>query len=302
MINATLIYNPAAGQYHAIRERQIQAVAAKLRDLGLETTLLKTDGRGSARALAREAVRLQSEAVLVCGGDGTVNEAVNALAGTTTPLGILPGGTANTAARELHLPYNLVAVAEQLPRWRPRQIPLGRARWNANGKEQERYFLSLAGAGFDAHVIRELSLDSKAWLGVMAYVGEALKQVWQYPFPPLLCRADNREYNATFVAIQRTRLYGGWIQMAPHSDLSKPVLTSCLFQSAEPARYLAYAAATLVGQHLRLKDVTVMETSSLACAPAVPGSDIFFELDGDLAGQLPVIFDVAPEPLTLLVP
>jgi diacylglycerol kinase (ATP) len=302
LINATLIYNPAAGRNPARREAQVQAAAAILWRGGIETALVKTAGHGSAKALAREAVSRPGKAVIVCGGDGTINEAINGMAGSATPLGILPGGTANTLARELGIPHNPVAAAEQLSRWQPRRIPLGRAQWRAEGRQEQRYFLSLAGVGFDAQVVRELSLDYKARLGVMAYVGEAIEQIWRYQFPKFACHADGREYAATFAVAQRTSLYGGWFHLAPRADFFKPVLTTCLFQSAARRRYLVYAVAVLLRRHSKLKDVTLVESSSLTCRPATPGSVIYFELDGELAGQLPVVFDVVPEALTLLSP
>jgi diacylglycerol kinase family enzyme len=273
-----------------------------LRRSGIETELVKTAGQGSARELARAALAGTSEWVIVCGGDGTINEAVNGMAGSPTPLGILPGGTANTLARELGLPEKPVAAAEQLPRWRPREIPLGRARWQTNGSQHERYFLSLAGAGFDAQVIRELALDYKVRLGVMAYVGEALEQVWRYGFPQFICRANGKEYAASFALAQRTRLYGGWFHVSPRSDFFQPTLTGCLFQSSARSRFLTYAVAVLLRQHARLKDVVLVESSSLSCYPARPDSTIYFELDGELAGQLPVVFEAIPQALTLLAP
>ncbi len=280
----------------------MQAAAAILRRDGIEATLVKTAGQGSAKALARVAAQGPSEMVLVCGGDGTINETINGMADSGAPLGILPGGTANTLARELDIPQNPVAAAAQLSRWQRRKVPLGRARWQAEGGEEQRYFLSLAGVGFDAQVVRELSLDYKVRLGVMAYVGEAIEQVWRYGFPKFACRADGREYAATFAVALRTRLYGGWFELAPRADFFKPALATCLFQSAARGRYVAYAVAVALRRHLKLKDVAMVESARLAFEPADARSVVYFELDGELAGQLPVAFEVVPEALTLLAP
>ncbi len=301
-MKAILIYNPAAGRNPARRREEMRSAVAILRRAGIETEVVKTAGQGSAKEFARQALARGLEMVIVCGGDGTINEAVNGMAGRAIPLAVLPGGTANTLARELGLPQHPVAAAKRLPQWRPRPIPLGRARWSVGGRPRERYFLSLAGAGFDAQVVRELSLDYKVRLGVMAYVGEALEQVWRYRFPKFICRADGRDYAATFALAQRTRLYGGWFQIAPQADFFKPALTGCLFQSAARARYLTYALALIFRQHTRLKDVAFVESVSLSCQPATPESVIYFELDGELVGQLPVVFDAVPEALTLMAP
>ena len=266
-----------------------------------------------AHQLAQTAATNGADAVLVCGGDGTLNEAINGLAGSRVPLGLLPGGTANMLAREVGLPLDPVRAAAELARWSPRRIPLGRATWCANGastdavaaqKEQAtRYFVSVAGIGYDAHVVYKLSLRMKLWWGVAGYIMEALRQAFLYPFPGFSCRTDHGpERIATFAAAQRAGNYGGWLHLTPEARFLDDRFTLCLFKSHSRARYFLYAALVLAGQHFQLDDVELVEARKLCCAPQVAGETIRFELDGELVGTLPATFEIVPDALTLLIP
>jgi len=364
--SSTLIYNPIAGRQPERREKQIRQAAAALGNAGIAVELAATAGPGGACELAAAAAQRGDELVVVCGGDGTINEAVNGLAYSQTRLAILPGGTANIIAKELGLPHNLLRAARELRRWRPRVVPLGLATWflkmagasgewglaeelkvsarylgpfpvprtltpdsapgeqrdfglksgatGLRGKEdaglkadaasevQHRYFLSVGGIGFDAHIVDQLKHDLKMFLGVAAYGIEALRQVRRYRFPPFTCRADDLEFEATFAAIQRTSRYAGWFRMAPHAHFFEPRLAACFFQSRRWPRYFVYATALAARLHLKLSDVTMVETERVECLPVEPGARILFELDGELAGALPATFEVRRDALMLLTP
>ena len=315
MSHATLIYNPVAGRKPARRERQIRQAAAALEDAGITVRLTRTSAPGEAGQLARDAVRQGDNLVLVCGGDGTINEVINGLVGSAgvvpseITLGILPGGTANIIAKELDLPHHPVRAARDLPRWRPRRIPLGQATWPAGAAGlapeaavQRRYFMSIAGVGFDAYVVYKLASSFKMSLGVVAYCLEAVRQALRYSFPVVVYRTDAGESRATFAVIQRTRRYAGWLHLAPRARFFEPEFQVCVFKSRNRARYFLYAAAVLARQHLRLGDVELVRAQKISCTPAEPGVRLGFELDGEYAGELPATFEVVPDALTLLVP
>jgi diacylglycerol kinase family enzyme len=250
---------------------------------------------------------------LVCGGDGTINEVINGLAGSQVALGLLPGGTANILARDMGLPLNPVRAATELSRWSPRRIPLGKASWciekaSINGapaeKEQAiRYFMTVAGIGYDAHVVYKLSPEMKLSWGVSGYIMEALRQVFRYPFQGFCCRTDGGpDRIATFAAVQRAGNYGGWLHLTPDARFFDDRFTLCLFKSHNRARYFLYAGLVLARQHFHLGDVELVETRKLCCAARVAGETIRFELDGELVGTLPATFEIVPDALTVLVP
>ena len=304
MRDAVLIYNPVAGRHPARREKEIQQAAAVLRQNGIAARLRRTSGPGSARQLACAAVREGTDLVIVCGGDGTVNEVVNGVAPGQAALGILPGGTANIVAKELGLPHDPVRAASQLSRWQPRRVALGSAVWaygEPTAVKDQRFFLSVAGIGFDAYIVYKLSVAFKISLGVVAYCWEAARQALRYGFPAFLCQADGQQRRATFAVVHRTQLYAGWFLLAPTANIFEPRFTLCLFKSLRRERFFLYAAAAIVRQHLRLRDVELVGARTIVCTSEGQGP-IHFELDGELVGRLPATFEVVPDALTLLVP
>ena len=309
---ATLIYNPIAGRRPVRREREIRRAARVLQGAGIEVALAPTTRPGEATDLTRAAVVRGVDLILGCGGDGTINEVINGLAPGQTPLGILPGGTANILARELLLPQSPVAAARELQNWSPRRIALGRARWG-NGVNLPRggepvadfacrYYASVAGIGFDAQIVYKLSSRLKMGLGVAGYVVEAFRQLMRYTFPKFTWRANGAEREATFAVVHRTRLYAGWLHLAPTAGLFQPHLVVCSFPSSSRARYLLYALAVLTRQHLHLADVKLEPGTEVFCAPPADALPVRFELDGELVGALPATFEIVPDALTLLVP
>jgi diacylglycerol kinase (ATP) len=304
--NAVLIYNPVAGRHPARREREIQEAAAVLREDSIAARLVRTSGPGTARDLARAAVAEGTSLVIVCGGDGTINEVVNGVAPGQAALGILPGGTANIIAKELGLPHHPVRAAKQLSRWRPSRIALGKAVWGCvNGEpmadQEQRFFLSVAGVGFDAYIVYRLSAAFKRSLGVVAYGWEAIRQALRYRFPAFLCQVDGQEQRATFAVIHRTRLYAGWFHLAPTANLFESRFVLSLFKSRRRARYFLYAAAAVARQHARLRDVELVDARRIVCS-SEERATVHFELDGELVGTLPATFEIVPDALTLLVP
>ena len=271
--------------------------------------LAQTSGPGMAQQMARDAAQRGEGLILVCGGDGTINEVINGLAPGETALGILPGGTANIIAKELGLPHDPARAAQEFSNWRPQRIALGQAAWAvARGDSREppaverRYFLSVSGVGFDAYVVYKLSAAFKRSLGVIAYIIEAVRQALRHSFPVFVCEVNGRELRGTFATIQRTALYAGWLRLVPRAALFEPQFRVCLFKSRKRARYFLYAAAVLARQHLRLSDVELVEAQKVSCTAADSETRIHFELDGELVGELPATFEVVPNALTLLVP
>lgn len=302
MKNAVLISNPLAGVRSGWRSRQVQEAVAALRSAGIAVELRATSGPGDGRQLAREAARSGCDLVIVCGGDGTINEVLNGLAPSDVPLAVLPGGTANIVAKELGLPGNIVKAARQLPSWRPCRIPLGCATWEESGSIGQRFFIAVAGVGFDARIISQLDMGKKLRLGVVAYCSEAVRQVLRNGFPSFQVSIDGSTVSATFAVIQRSRRYAGWLKLARPHSIVEPDFSCCVFEGAGAGRYFRYAVGVLTQSHQRLPDVRFRNGSNVHCMSDRPGDPIFFEVDGELAGRIPVTFDTVPNALTVLAP
>src|SRR5579859_5134170 len=141
MRRVALIYNPVSGQHSGGRASQIRNVIAVLRKAEIEAEALETHAPGSGKSLALAAVRQGYDAVLACGGDGTVHEVLQSLVGTDVALGVVPLGTANALAQNLGLGRDPLKAVNALVTARPVEVPVGRIYFQEkNGAQGGRYF------------------------------------------------------------------------------------------------------------------------------------------------------------------
>jgi diacylglycerol kinase (ATP) len=172
--SALLIYNLACGRRRHTRFAEIEEATRILKNDGIAAELAPTSSRGAATDIARQAAARNAELVIVCGGDGTINEAINGLAGSRVPMAILPAGTANILAKELGIPWDISAAARLIRSGTARRIALGSVMSSTPQGEVDpsqgcRYFLSVAGAGPDGAIVHAVDLGLKDQTGILAY-------------------------------------------------------------------------------------------------------------------------------------
>src|SRR5215475_10244636 len=142
-----LIFNPHAGSQR--KSKKLSGIIHRLRRIFPNLETVSTGTRNDATGLTKEAAKKNYRLIACAGGDGTINEIVNGLAGKNTQLAILPTGTGNALAREVGLPMNPFKACDMIPELKPAAISLGRV--------DGRYFVLLAGIGFDAFIIQLVS-------------------------------------------------------------------------------------------------------------------------------------------------
>jgi diacylglycerol kinase (ATP) len=296
--DALLIANPHAGSGR--RMRQLEQARRILRGAGMETDLQQTTASGEAAVLARRAVEQSRQLVIVCGGDGTINEAVNGLAGSKVALAILPAGTANILAKELSIPWNLPHAARRMLASRLRRIALGLA-VPAKSSGEPRYFLSVAGAGADAALVAAINPQVKERAGIFAYWDQGFRQLLKYDFPRFHVKSAERAADASLVIVGRTRHYGGPFQITTQADLLQLQFELAVVTTRSRWQYLAYLPMLWAGQLRRARHVQFWKTMSLECVPA-DSSAVMIQVDGEPAGRLPAKFWIVPDALTLAIP
>src|SRR5579862_4565740 len=192
--NALLIHNPNAGNGGNGRRAMLDEARRIFASSGIHTDLEETTKAGDATEIAQRANNEGRHLVIACGGDGTLNEVVNGLAGQKNghrvPLALLPGGTANVLAKELNLPWDIPGAARKLIHGEVRDIALGLAT-PVNEAEKKRWLLSVAGAGPDGMIVYAVDLDLKARVGILAYWWQGAREVLRYKFPHFRVIADN---------------------------------------------------------------------------------------------------------------
>jgi len=285
---ALLIFNPAA-RGAPLLERLRTAVAGVE---GWAIAIEITAAPGHATELARAAASHGSEAVAACGGDGTVNEVANGLAGSPTPLAVVRGGTANVWAKEAHLPRDPAAALRLLAEGETRTIDLGRA--------GDRYFLAMAGVGFDAAIVRALSGGMKRRVGAAAYVLSGLRHSLSYRASDADLRADSEALPGKlfWMMLGNTRNYGGVLNITHLAQVDDGQLDLCLLRVGGPLRLAWLALWVLLRRHHRRAHVVYRLVQSLEVR--TPGLPV--QVDGEYLGETPLRFSVAPAALRVLVP
>jgi diacylglycerol kinase (ATP) len=298
--DAVLIVNPTAGGGR--RMRQLDEARRVLRNAGIETELQSTTAAGEATVMARRAVNASRQLVIVCGGDGTVNEVVNGLACSQVPLAVLPAGTANVLGKELALPRNLPRAAERIAQAPYRRIALGLAIPEKSSGEP-RYFLSVAGAGADGALVSAVRPEIKLKAGILAYWQEGLRQLTKYDFPMFRTSMSGNsiDVDASLVIVGRTKHYGGPFKITTEADLMQPEFELAFVTTRSAWRYIAYLPLIWAGKLRGARHVRFFKTNSLQCA-SNSASQVQIQVDGEPAGRLPVEFRIVPDALTLAIP
>jgi len=312
MRKVVLLYNPIAGKNRERRRADVEAAAQVLRAAGAKAQTMETHAPGSAGEQARQAVAEGCDTVLACGGDGTVHDVVQGLAGTNTPMGVIPLGTGNSLANELRLSRNPTRAAQAILTSEPRRITLGRVEWpeRGTGRQSARYFIVIAGAGVDARMLYQMNVAAKQRQGMAAYYGEALHLFLTHRFQRFeveWCdlRGEAHHVGVTQVMAVRLRQFGGILRwLAPDADLEKDELQLILFRTASRVSYCLYLLRALLEQRWKTPGVDVVCAREAVCRPIAgePSGNIYAEADGELLGGLPVRFSTVPNALTLLVP
>lgn len=293
---AILISNPKTGRYASRRWRPIEKVASQLKSAGIEVELKLTAGPGDATKLAVRAARNGSSDVIVAGGDGTINEAIQGLAGTKARLAIIPRGTANVLARELGLPLDeeqAVAVAAQ---GKSRRIYLGLAIDETT--HERRHFVLMAGIGLDASVVQRVQPSLKKRIGKGAFWISGLSHLAKWNPKPFTLEIEGKNYTATFAAIGKAARYGGDLSITPGARLDLPEFEICIIETSSRLHYLHLLSYALrAGMPADKRGVRFVRAASVRAK-----GDAQVQVDGELIGQLPMRFEIAPESLEVIVP
>lgn len=283
-----IIHNVRAA---APRHARFRAVLDRLEAAGCPMVVRETRAAGDAGRFAAAADRSAFDLVVVAGGDGTVNDAINGFTPETPALGLIPLGTANVLAHELDLGTEPASIARCLTAGR--SIPIH------PGVVNGRRFMMMAGAGFDAHVVSGVRRPLKRRLGKLVYALEAFRQLALYPCPPLDVRIDGRPVTAATLVAQRGRHYGGRFVLAPDADLHAPGLQAVLFPRSGRLAMACYSAALPLGLLTRLGLIEHLSARRIEIAGR-PGDPV--QGDGDVIAHLPAVVTLDRHPIHIAVP
>jgi diacylglycerol kinase (ATP) len=293
-----LIANPNAGRGGARRASEIARLCEQLKLRGIETEVALTCAPDDATRLAREAISEGRREIVVSGGDGTINEVLQAIVGTHARLAVFPAGTANVLARELSLPFDAARAAEVIARGATRKVYAGVATNETTGAC--RYFIIMAGIGLDASVVKRVRPRLKRLVGEGAYWFSGLSHLADWQPVPFAVEIDGETFPATFAAIGKAPRYGGDLSITPRARLDAPAFEVCVINSQSRLRYLSLLPRVMRG------DAAATDARGVrylrATRVRAEGAGVLVQADGELLGTLPMTFEIVNSPLELIVP
>jgi diacylglycerol kinase (ATP) len=295
----TALTNPLSG--HGAAVSASHHAIARLKHRGVEVVEIVGEDAEDARYLLAAAVEKGTDAVVVTGGDGVISNALQVLAQTDVPLGIVPAGTGNDHAREFGIPTkDPDAAADIIIDGWTETIDLGRIRDRAG---VNKWFGTVAATGFDSLVTDRANRMSWPHGRLRYYIAmfAELSQLRMLPFRLVLDGPDGQEEietDLTMTAFGNTRSYGGGMLICPNADRTDGLLDLTMVKSESRTKLIRFFPTAIKGTHVGLDEVTIARarTIDVEC----PGINVY--ADGDFACPLPAEISAVPAALQVLRP
>ncbi|MFE0556488.1 diacylglycerol kinase [Paenibacillus lautus] len=291
MRNARLIYNPTSGREEM--KRRLADILDRLDSAGIETSCHATTGEGDATREAADAVERGYDLVIAAGGDGTLNEVINGMAGRDNlpPLGIFPLGTTNDFARALGISKNWEEYCDLVIRGETRPIDVGKA--------NDRYFINIAGGGTLTELTYEVPSKLKTMIGQLAYYLKGIEKMVSLTPQELIINASGHpaihdEFMVFLIA--NSNSVGGFDKIAPGASIDDGLFDVIALRKCNLAEFVRVATLALRGEHINDKRVVHFRTDYMEVVSPGP---VQLNLDGEFGGVLPGTFRVLPQHLRI---
>lgn len=236
-----------------------------MRKLGIEFDIRRTSGPGDAVNIARAAACSGYDVVAAMGGDGTVNEVVNGIAGTGAALALIPTGTGNDFRRAANVPGDdPEAACAIIARGKLRAVDLCRV--------NDRYFISSFGTGFDAAVTHRTNSRRKRLSGMWNYILSLIQVILTYRPAPVKITLDQGELARTplLCAATNARTIGGGMMICPDAEIDDGMFDVCIVDKMPLIKFARCFAKVMDGSHTSIKEVEMYKTSRITIECSAP--------------------------------
>jgi YegS/Rv2252/BmrU family lipid kinase len=278
---------------HASRAKAAFGEAvASLAGNGFDLDIRQSADRDSLANVIRECAR-SADAIVVGGGDGTVNGAIPALIETGRPIGILPFGTANDLARTLGIPADPVAAAEVIVDGATRSIDVG--------KVNDRHFLNVASVGLSVKIAEKQDEELKRQWGIFSYVvaaASALNEAQRFE-ARITCGQRSETVRAYQIAIGNGIHFGGGLTVSPEAAIDDGLLDVYAIETASVPELIALAPRLRDGTLVERDDVAFFRGSKVRVETPKP---MPVNTDGEVTTETPAEFSVLKGALTVFAP
>ncbi|MCH1624653.1 diacylglycerol kinase [Fredinandcohnia quinoae] len=292
MKRARIIYNPTSGR--EIFKRHLPEVLMRLEGAGYETSCHATTCEGDATNAARIAVERKYDLVVAAGGDGTINEVVNGLAGQEyrPTLGIIPVGTTNDFARAIGVPRTIEGACDVLVEGITAPIDIGRV--------NDKYFINIAGGGRLTELTYEVPSKLKTMLGQLAYYLKGMEILPSIKPTHVSIEYDGKLFEGEIMLflVSLTNSVGGFEKLAPDSSLNDGLFDLLILKKANLADFIKVASLAIRGEHIHDPHVIYAKANRIKVNPT---DKMQLNLDGEYGGLLPGEFENLYQHINVLV-
>ena len=274
-----------------------------------------TKGEGDGIKLAKKAAEEGRRFIVACGGDGTINEVANGilLSGKDAELGVLPSGTGGDFRRSIEMPDEPREAARALKNGKTRTIDVGKVSFrDFDGGPSSRFFLNVSSFGLAASIIQRVKTSTSLdWLPVDMVRGPAsfalstLQEVLGLDTTNVRVKIGGRpERSLTTVnfCVANARYFGGGMKIAPKAKLTDGCLDVVNIGDMKSAKIILNVYTLYRGTHLTLPEVKSTRAKRIEASPLDPDQKIMIEVDGELPGMLPAVFETVPAALRIRTP
>ena len=291
-MKSRIIVNPNAGSVEDIGE--LKAVLGQKPG----TEIRFTEREGHAEELAREALEGGAELIVAAGGDGTLNEVINGMSADfgRARLGLLPLGTGNDFARTIRVPADLEPALAILQEGRTQRIDVARAVL----RSRSRYFLNMSAGGFSG-VVSEKADEAKDRWGPLAYMRGAIgawPELQAFETSITLNSAETLRIETYNVVISNGRFVASGIPVAPQAEIDDGLLEVMIAPATTIPQLALLVPQVLLGLHLD-SDLLIFRKATRIEIESEPSMG--FNVDGELLGEEPALFEVLPRALEVVV-
>lgn len=284
------IVNPVAGKGHAKEITPI--IERECKKYGVEYVIRYTTEPKSATHLARQGVKEGFCKIVAVGGDGTLNEVVNGVAGSEAILGIVPAGTGNDFVRSVFKNRAIEEIVGCIINGKTKSIDLAKC--------NDTYFINIGSGGFDSQVVIESEKNRKMFSGSTSYLVALIKTIFMYSGKRMKVQIDEFSFEKSIllVAIANGKYYGGGIIPTPRADIADGILDVCVIETMPKIKMLLMFPKYMKGKHEGIKGVAFYRGRKIKLA-----SDETFavNVDGEVSMQREVEFSIIPKGIRIVV-
>ncbi|MFH2045106.1 MAG: diacylglycerol kinase family protein [Pseudomonadota bacterium] len=249
-----------------------------------------TKGSNDALRIAKEYSSSDYNYYVICGGDGTINEVINGLSSYSKVLIVLPFGTVNIFAKEYKISKNINKALHEIFNGEKKQLYIG----NSNGKK----FILMQSVGIDSFVVKCINHNLKKLFGRGSYFLMFIKAIFLYKYPLIKIRANNQEYQGTFILVSQSIYYAGFLKITPDAKMDKGLFDVCLLKKGGFYSLIKFLLFVILNINHHNKDCIYFCSDNLL----VSGPAICSQSDGELSDELPLDISIYNQKINFLVP